>query len=599
MKISSVSLKNFMSHGSTEIDFSDARPYLFIGSNGSGKSSLIKDSITFALFGEARGKGAGDDMIRGKEKSCSATVTFFVGDVMYRVTRTRVRNKSTELEFWRRKDSVFEDISGPTATATQADIVKTLGFDQQVFSLSACLEQGNRLNFSELTPKQAKDVIMSILKTECYGRYEQKTREELQQVEKEILSLTGAIEYAKIQLSADKRLDGEIESLEEQRRSYEASLEKEKSELEARKLDVKSKMSAVEAELSTVEAKVETLRNSYREKDSASAVLSQKLVGYGQDIYRLGSRIKKMSQLGGSCPECELPLTEEHLKKVVSSIDTELKDKAKERDDINTQFLAVRAELTTMETEGRSYDVTAKRDQLKELNEQLVHLAQGNGCGKLSSLISGVDSAITEKKKQKASFQQQAKETQGMELKIKDRERQQRILKYLLEAFGKNGIPAMVIYNMIDELENGVNRLLRNFTDRNISVRMAMEKNLKSSNELSDTFEILIRDGVLERPYQLYSGGEKFRIDLAIRLAIAALLARRNNFSLETLILDEPAFLDKQGLANLKDILVELSSCFSRIFVISHLTELIDDAGSRFNVVEVGSRNGESFIKRR
>jgi len=48
--ITSIELGNFLSHNETKIEFSNGVT-VFVGANGSGKSSII-DGITFALFGK-------------------------------------------------------------------------------------------------------------------------------------------------------------------------------------------------------------------------------------------------------------------------------------------------------------------------------------------------------------------------------------------------------------------------------------------------------------------------------------------------------------------------------------------------------------------
>ena len=53
--ITSIELGDFLAHSDTKIDF-DNGVTVFVGDNGSGKSSII-DAITYALFGKhTRGK---------------------------------------------------------------------------------------------------------------------------------------------------------------------------------------------------------------------------------------------------------------------------------------------------------------------------------------------------------------------------------------------------------------------------------------------------------------------------------------------------------------------------------------------------------------
>ena len=48
-----------------------------------------------------------------------------------------------------------------------------------------------------------------------------------------------------------------------------------------------------------------------------------------------------------------------------------------------------------------------------------------------------------------------------------------------------------------------------------------------ASRGIHETLEIYISDEVGTRNYELYSGGEAFRVNFALRLALSRLLARR------------------------------------------------------------------------
>ena len=54
-----------------------------------------------------------------------------------------------------------------------------------------------------------------------------------------------------------------------------------------------------------------------------------------------------------------------------------------------------------------------------------------------------------------------------------------------------------------------------------------------------ETLDIRISDSTGERPYENYSGGEKFRINFAVRLALSRILAHRSGARLRTLVIDE------------------------------------------------------------
>ena len=83
----------------------------------------------------------------------------------------------------------------------------------------------------------------------------------------------------------------------------------------------------------------------------------------------------------------------------------------------------------------------------------------------------------------------------------------------------------------------------------------------------------------------LISGGEKFRVSLAIRLALSKILTRRAGVDLELLILDEPgAFLDDNGRNSFVQMINGLKDSFSNILVITHLTELKAAFDNRLNI---------------
>ncbi len=54
-----------------------------------------------------------------------------------------------------------------------------------------------------------------------------------------------------------------------------------------------------------------------------------------------------------------------------------------------------------------------------------------------------------------------------------------------------------------------------------------------------ETLDIKIADELGTRIYDMYSGGETFRIDLALRIAVSRLLVRRAGASMPILIIDE------------------------------------------------------------
>lgn len=597
MEILGIKLKNFLSHVDTEINFSDSAPYLFIGPNGAGKSSAIKDSITWVLFGESRAKGAGDDLIYDNEKKVTGEVRLKVNNDTYRIVRDRERGKKTDLSLFKLVDGVYKDISNVTMGRTQQDVEKILGFNYQIFAVSACLEQNSRLNFSELTPKECKDTIMQILEIDKYNDYEKIAREKSSSLETEIREIENRIgvnteKIKKYSESKDSlsQFKASLVSLNEQK---EIRIEEIKTIEEA----IKLKVNEIESKISGYQNRVEELRVLYKAKESESLEFAKDISVSGAEINRLTQKILKIKKLGNKCPTCELEIEGNHIDKLLLDTQNELKQQEKLQKEITPKFEKAQTDIEKIETEGKSFKILENQKELKGLNESLVELANDKVLQTLKDSIQGIEKSVQFYKQEVTNEEELMTEIKVDKEKIGTIKVQVEEYAVLQHAFGKSGIPAMIISNITNELEISTNAILRELTNKNIAVKVATEKNLKAKDELVDTLQIVIRNGLLERPYQLYSGGEKYRIDLAIRLALSKILARRNNFRLETLIIDEPAGLDKDGLVSFKDTLYRLSKLFKKIFVVSHLTELIDDTQGRFKIVEVKNNNGVSFVK--
>ncbi len=95
----------------------------------------------------------------------------------------------------------------------------------------------------------------------------------------------------------------------------------------------------------------------------------------------------------------------------------------------------------------------------------------------------------------------------------------------LREAFGKKGIQAMIIESAIPEVETEANRLLQRMTEGRMNLRLETQRE-KVTGGVAETLEIIISDELGSRSYELYSGGEAFRANLALRIALSRLLAR-------------------------------------------------------------------------
>jgi exonuclease SbcC len=160
------------------------------------------------------------------------------------------------------------------------------------------------------------------------------------------------------------------------------------------------------------------------------------------------------------------------------------------------------------------------------------------------------------------------------------------LYRQLAQIFGKKGIQAMLIETALPEIEDEANRLLSRMTDGRMTLTIEPLKPTKKG-ELSETLDIKIADELGTRNYEMFSGGEAFRIDFSIRIALSRLLARRAGAPLPTLIIDEGfGTQDSDGIEKLKEAINSVQDDFQKILVITHIDELKDAFPTRIDVVK-------------
>ncbi len=155
-------------------------------------------------------------------------------------------------------------------------------------------------------------------------------------------------------------------------------------------------------------------------------------------------------------------------------------------------------------------------------------------------------------------------------------EERRSLLNELRAAFGRNGLPAMIIETAIPELEAEANELLARMTDGRMTLRFNTQRE-RVAGGMTETLDIEISDELGGRSYELYSGGEAFRINFAIRIALSKMLARRAGAHLRALFIDEGfGSQDEDGRGKLVDAINKIASDFDLILVITHIDELRD-----------------------
>lgn len=260
---------------------------------------------------------------------------------------------------------------------------------------------------------------------------------------------------------------------------------------------------------------------------------------------------------------------QEQRKNYILDICQKLKEIKKERNEIDTQIhhyatLKVRAESLAQAQQRLDQEIkifNTKRDVL--IQKKATIEAQKNTLQKLE---------LEHKHEQKLIIE--------LENTIYD-------YQAIASAISKDGIQALLIEEAIPEIEQEANALLSKLTNNQAHIFIESLRDLKKGGT-KETLDIKISDAAGIRPYELFSGGEAFRIDFALRIAISKLLARRAGTSLQTLIIDEGfGSQDEDGLTLIMDSLYKIQDDFAKIIIVSHLPSMKDQFPVHF-VIDKG-----------
>ncbi len=404
---------------------------------------------------------------------------------------------------------------------------------------------------------------------------------------------------------------------------------------------LRAQLAAVQAELQQLDAR-ESARDQARARKQALAEEAASLRGrneqLGPETGPIKERVATLEKATlPQCPTCGQTLSEKDRKRLVAQLNAEVEarrnqyranaarlraiadESAQAERDLNAADADLRqrpalqkreaewlaAVASAQEAQAAMQRLTQRRDQWQatlsadrarqaELSKQLNGLRAGLGDAvrvqaeleraraeeraardrvvRAEQQIASCD-ALAEQRKARLARRQQLADEKGL-------------YEDLRVAFGKKGVPAMIIEAAIPEIEDEANILLSRITAGRMHVRFdTLRETVKG--EAVETLDIKIADELGTRPYENFSGGEQFRVNFAVRIALSKLLARRAGAQLQTLVMDEGfGQLDASGRERLVEVINAIQNDFARILVITHVEELRDAFPARIEVTK-------------
>jgi exonuclease SbcC len=380
------------------------------------------------------------------------------------------------------------------------------------------------------------------------------------------------------------------------------------------------------------------------------AELQQKTRGIEQKIKEESENCQKIKDYAvPECPICKRPLDEPHREQLlqeyeqkIQGLETDRDRAVKDAEEASNRLKehvapAIKKTQTTLnelkELDRKVGETTAAANRLPALREEASRIGKliserKNRIGELDGALqrlgpivqtftaldtkrktlegelTGIQGNLGTEKANRDSAKEDLDEIKRTKVKHKelveqigDKERIRTAYELLeKEVFHKDGIPTALLMEIVPEIEQEASKILRDLSNGRMDINFKFGRKTKTGKVTEELIVEAVDQG-RSHPVSRYSGGERMRINLALRLGVSEAITRRSGYRgrIETLVIDEGfGPLDEEGRRATVEILQALRHRFKKILVISH----IDDVREAFETRLVVTRSvgGNSSI---
>jgi DNA repair exonuclease SbcCD ATPase subunit len=637
MKFGTMTICNFLSVGSGEVNFDNRGLVLIEGrndddpsakSNGAGKSTIV-DALCYCLYGKTARGLTGDAVINRKaKKNCSVQVQVNSDDGNeYTIHRFRKSADGTGLTVAQGKT----DLTRGTVAETQETIEEIIGCPYDVFVAAIYAGQEAMPDLPSMTDKQLKNLIESVIGVEKLNeaykvvlqqRNELSVRhdavrsgiERIEQNEEETLERIRSYEEdIKREEEEAKEREAEVEKRREKIKEEKDQISHRRKELDCERTNANAKIAAINKEIdkfSEHESRIREVENAVRKMDANARHLQMLADEAARQAKSKVEEAKKIDlKVGTKCSECGKVYTTEDLaeakaiavataknliaeakikKSKAETASAEFASKSKELEELKascdssamvSQRYTAMSELNKIENEERSLAW-----RLDKLNSELANL------GKFSVRNSGYSERVKSEKENLLNIRNEKEKQQNIESSLYH---SLEVYNQLAIVFGSGGVRAHILDTITPILNDRTARYLDVLSDGKLKAVWTTLSQTKKG-ELRESFNIAVENSVGGGSFASLSGGEKRKVRLACCLALQEVVASRATKPIELFIADEVDHaLDEAGVERLIALLNEKAQTCGSLFVISHnpLRNWID------NVITVRKRDGISTIE--
>ena len=393
--------------------------------------------------------------------------------------------------------------------------------------------------------------------------------------------------------------DAEHGILKERHGQLTETVSKHEAELGQRRQQVQAAVATHERELADAHTAQGELQPARAEVERLRALLDAR--GFAVDEHRrltqLEAEIAALGYDGGEHRQAQDALkTQEHFGELHRGLLEAVEALPSEREALQTALQVLeRRRHVLKQDERRQTALAGELQSLPSLESELAEAQSRHGSLDAQRQDALVQQGVLTEQINRAS--ESEAQQRGLEKKRDRLVDDQGVYDELAVAFGKNGIQALIIETAIPQLQDDANELLARLTDGRLTLKLQLQEGRRERRMglPSEELDIRIGDEVGTRSYETFSGGEAFRINFALRIALSKLLARRSGAPLPILFIDEGfGSQDAAGQERLKEAIQSIQADFEKIIVITHVEEVKEAFPTRIEVTKTAA--GSTFV---
>lgn len=549
-----IEIKNFISVGDNPMTILlDRSPTTLVtGTNGSGKSAIICDSVTFALFGKSyRGINKPNLINTINKKDCLIRIWFKSGNKKYLIERGIKPSVFNIYENGKKHDN------NASVHDQQKFLEKNiLKCNFRSFCQTCLLGTANYKPFMRLSAGARRDVIETLLDISVFSDMNKILKSKISDWRDEIKDLDAEIAVAQKGYNMQRRFYNDI------RNSSSDKILQKKKELKPIRQMVEEK----NAEKKKLEKKFLEIHNADIESDindiHEEIIDLEKTISSLQVDLRNATNQLKFFENKSECPKCKQHIGDDHKHLHIEELEENEKKLEKEIEQKNDALKKNRDRLEKKK-KHRDEQLTFEK-KIDSLDKEMKSLVdQGK---KLAKEINEMKSAdVTKLEDEKRKLIEHETNLNVNDKKKKQLLKKKEIYSLALKLLKDTGIKSSIIKQYLPVLNTRVNHYLNLL---NFNVKFSLDESF------NETLKARYKN---EFSYANFSMGERQRLDLAITFAWRDVARMKNSVNTNLLIFDEifDSSLDEQGTDDLMTILNEFDAK-NNIFIISHKNGLED-----------------------